>query len=383
MAELIMQEETTVTTPSSGKRKLYPKVGGWYEKDAAGVENALRGYPTGHLFGLTLSNNGTDPTNDIDVAVGNCRDITDAMDMILAAELTGKQLDAAWAVGSNAGFLDQGSIANATYHVHLIKRSDTGVIGAIASLSHDKRATVTMTIASPCVVTWGVAGKGHGLVAGSPIKFSTTGALPTGVTAGTQYYVIATGLTETTFQFSTSNGGAAVNTSGSQSGVHTGIPGPKMPTSYDYFRRIGSIVRTGGVIKPFVQDVDKFIWKAPASDVNAVNPGTAAVTRTLTVPLGIRVEAIVSIAGYGADAAGTPGAIFISDLSITDTAPSVTAAANAVTYSTATGALQTGSVAEVFTNTSGQVRSRIQISTANTTLFVLTLGWIDTRGRLN
>lgn len=76
--------------------------------------------------------------------------------------------------------------------------------------------TVTMTIASPAVVTW----TAHGLVAGSPVKFSTSGALPTGVTAGTTYYVISAGLTANTFQFSATRGGAAINTSGSQSGTH-------------------------------------------------------------------------------------------------------------------------------------------------------------------
>jgi hypothetical protein len=50
-------------------------------------------------------------------------------------------------------------------------------------------ATVTMTIASPGVVTW----TGHGLQAGDAFQFSTTGALPTGVTAGTTYYVLPTG----------------------------------------------------------------------------------------------------------------------------------------------------------------------------------------------
>lgn len=77
--------------------------------------------------------------------------------------------------------------------------------------------TVTMTIASPAVVSQ----TAHGLKAGSKIVFSTTGALPTGVTAGTTYYVISTGLTADAFQFSDSLGGSAINSSGTQSGVHT------------------------------------------------------------------------------------------------------------------------------------------------------------------
>jgi hypothetical protein len=54
--------------------------------------------------------------------------------MSLASTLT-KRLDAAWAVGTNKGGLDTGSIANTTYHVWLIQRSDTGVVDALFSTS--------------------------------------------------------------------------------------------------------------------------------------------------------------------------------------------------------------------------------------------------------
>lgn len=80
----------------------------------------------------------------------------------------------------------------------------------------ENRGTVTMTIASPCVVTLAA----HGLQAGDAFFFETTGALPTNVSANTQYFVIAAGLTTDTFSFATSVGGSAVNSSGSQSGTH-------------------------------------------------------------------------------------------------------------------------------------------------------------------
>jgi microcystin-dependent protein len=80
--------------------------------------------------------------------------------------------------------------------------------------------TVTITIASPAVITL----TGHHFSSGTPISFITSGALPTGITAGTIYYVIAAGLTANTFEISTSQGGAAVNTSGSQSGVQNTTP---------------------------------------------------------------------------------------------------------------------------------------------------------------
>jgi parallel beta-helix repeat protein len=57
---------------------------------------------------------------------------------------------------------------------------------------------------------------------GQTIAFTTTGALPTGVVAGQTYYVISAGLGASAFEFSATPGGAAVNTTGSQSGTHTG-----------------------------------------------------------------------------------------------------------------------------------------------------------------
>lgn len=83
-----------------------------------------------------------------------------------------------------------------------------------------KFATVTMTIASPCVVTW----TSHGRQNGDPIKFTTTGALPTGLIAGTTYYIV--NKTANTFQVAATAGGTAIDTSGSQSGTHTGIHAP-------------------------------------------------------------------------------------------------------------------------------------------------------------
>lgn len=79
------------------------------------------------------------------------------------------------------------------------------------------KSTVNITIASPAVVTW----TAHGLSAGTPVVLTTTGALPTGLTAGTTYYVVAT-IGADVFSLAATPGGAAINTTGSQSGTHTG-----------------------------------------------------------------------------------------------------------------------------------------------------------------
>lgn len=78
-------------------------------------------------------------------------------------------------------------------------------------------STVTVTIASPGVFTLA----GHGFNIGTAVYFSTTGALPTGLTAGATYYVIAAGLTANAFEVSTQIDGTAVITTGTQSGTHT------------------------------------------------------------------------------------------------------------------------------------------------------------------
>jgi hypothetical protein len=93
-------------------------------------------------------------------------------------------------------------------------------------------ATVTMTIATPGVITWAV----HPFEAGDAVKFTTTGALPTGLTAGTTYYVSTVGLGLNSFSVAASRanalaGASTIATSGSQSGV---------PTGWDATRPIGN-----------------------------------------------------------------------------------------------------------------------------------------------
>lgn len=79
-------------------------------------------------------------------------------------------------------------------------------------------STVTISEADPAVITWA----SHGLLAGQPVVFSSSGALPTGITAGTVYYVMSAGLTDNAFQITATKGGTtAVETTGAGSGTHT------------------------------------------------------------------------------------------------------------------------------------------------------------------
>ncbi len=78
-------------------------------------------------------------------------------------------------------------------------------------------STFSVTIASPAVLTTTVS-----LRNGTAVMLNTTGALPTGLNVSTVYYVINS--SGTTCNLSLTFGGAAINTSGTQSGTQSFSP---------------------------------------------------------------------------------------------------------------------------------------------------------------
>lgn len=90
-----------------------------------------------HINGFITSNNATDGDHDIDFGQGTAT-VTDGTDYTIAttSSTVVKQLDASWAVGTNQGGLDTGSIAADTwYHLWVIMRSDTHVVDFLFSTS--------------------------------------------------------------------------------------------------------------------------------------------------------------------------------------------------------------------------------------------------------
>ncbi len=168
--------------------------------------------------------------------------------------------------------------------------------------------------------------------------------------------------------------------------ISTSATAPTMPANYTLKRRIGSGKTTGSAqwVK-FTQVGDRFDWLDPVIDVDATNPGTAAVSRTLSVPTGVNVVARISVAHFHGSTAQISS--YVSPLHATDTAPQVntTAALGApgTLFMTNTGAaawLGDG-VQDILTNTSAQIRSRMSVSGAGDHLGITTYGWIDSRGR--
>lgn len=106
----------------------------------------------GYIWDLTMSN-ALDATNDITVAAGEATDETGLEIMVLGSAIT-KQIDAAWAVGTNAGGMNTGSVANNTwYEVHLIKRSDTGVVDVMFTTTAN-RATLPASYTHQRRIGW-------------------------------------------------------------------------------------------------------------------------------------------------------------------------------------------------------------------------------------
>lgn len=104
---------------------------------------------------------------------------------------------------------------------------------------------VTITIASPAVVTLSSI-----LAEGTSITLQTTGALPTGLTAGTTYYLV--GVSGATTKLAATRGGTPINTSGTQSGVHSIADVLDVPTVQNFI---------------FISDISRFVFAFGCNDL--------------------------------------------------------------------------------------------------------------------
>ena len=107
-----------------------------------------------------------------------------------------------------------GTIISNIYGVNSTPSTSQYTITSTPAAVYTNVQTATITNASPTVIT--VA---NAPVSGTVVTFSTTGTLPSGITAGTQYFV--RNLSSTTFNISTTPSGSLINTSSTGSGTHT------------------------------------------------------------------------------------------------------------------------------------------------------------------
>lgn len=330
--------------------------------------NPLSAIIRSYLAGLTLSTAGSSAT--FGIAVGVAADSTDATTMVLPSAYS--KTTSSWAVGSGNGALDTGGgiINNSWYHTYLIQRPDTGVVDVLVSQAPGTSVAVTITIASPGVVTQ----TNHGLQVDAPVVFTTTGTLPTGLVAGQLYYVQSVS-TVNAFTVSATQGGSAINTTGSQSGVQTATSNPVLPANYTLFRRIGSMRTDGsGLWQRFFQTGDQFNWNTVVADVTTQTIGTSAVAYALTTPSGIVTNALVAVR-YG----GASGQSYLYVYPALLATPTTTSGiGSSISYNTSSFLASVADL-NVQTNTSGQITA---ISDqAGGSIWITTLGWIDRRGR--
>lgn len=153
------------------------------------------------------------------------------------------------------GRLPSGITRGTRYYVKTVTDENTYTIAATSGGAAINTSTLgfTVTIASPAVFT----AIGHALTVNAPVSFTTTGALPTGLSPGTTYFV-ATVPSADTFTVSATVGGAEINTSGSQSGVHTLTQSGKQTVSPYTTISIASPAVITQTVKRFVNDAVVF-----------------------------------------------------------------------------------------------------------------------------
>jgi len=112
-------------------------------------------------------------------------------------------------------FCDGSAVSRTTYASLFAYLVTAPAFASVPATIASASATFTVTIASPAVFT----SAAHGLTTGQPVQLSTTGTLPTGLTAATTYFVET--IDTNTFYLAATSGGTRITTTGTQSGTHT------------------------------------------------------------------------------------------------------------------------------------------------------------------
>ena len=340
----------------------------------------------GFLGKLTTSNDPTNPNTTIDTEIGSA--VSDDYTTFLKLGSAFTKTVSPWTLGSGNGCLDVGSVGNSLwYSLWLVGRTDTGVVDQLCSLAAGQSTTATVTIASPAVVTW----TNMSPQVGMPVVFSTTGALPTGITPGTTYYVIAAGLTNSAFEFSATVGGSAINTSGSQSGTHTVTASPVLPANYTKKRRIAFFHTDGSAhIIKYRQIYDTFLYLAcncqpnmgTGYDISVGNPGTSPINVQLAnAPVGARVGVLGTARIENTSAGAIAAAVSIESLDLTPPNLAGVFFNPGQNGSDPTTSLSTDTFVMTYTNPGAMVQYFLTASSAQISFLFTVSGWIDPRGK--
>lgn len=150
----------------------------------------------------------------------------------------------------------------------------------------DPTSTVTISVAIPCKITW----TAHALPEKTAVRITTTGTLPTGLTAGQVYYTKNT--TANDFELSLTPGGASLATSGSQSGTHTALA-----TIHNVYEALASTTGDAPPISPAkwaLADATNR-WRMHSGVVSSQTSNTDTINNTYTLDGRANAVALLNI----------------------------------------------------------------------------------------
>ena len=221
-------------------------------------------------------------------------------------------------------FADGGFIADANGNELIVMDTVTSAVNEVTvSNAASPAVTATITIAVPAVVTVAATPP-----SGTPVVFTTTGALPTGLVANTIYFVKY--INATTFNVAATTNGTSITTTGSQSGTHTatftGVPiiaasGDGTNVSVNIASKGSGIVQANGVEVVTLTGTQTLTNKTLTSPTVS---GATITTATITSPT------ITSPTITGA--ALSAGTITVAPVNFTSGTNLTTAIAGAVEY---------------------------------------------------
>jgi len=170
---------------------------------------------------------------------------------------------------------------------------------------------VTISIASPAVVT--TANNWFGTLPTVndplPVRFMTTGALPTGLTAGTTYYLLLQSGSLNQFQIYTTSpaSGSPVTTSGSQSGVQT------IDISADFVRDAGTAANSPEAVNYVaVSDIYRVAFAFGVNEYGLTGGSVPGPTPGLISPMLIRWSDQENLFDWTPSATNQAGSLLLS-----------------------------------------------------------------------
>lgn len=337
---------------------------GYPSADGSQITNIASNLPRGHIDGLTLQN-GTDTDHDINVAVGDARDGSNAANMLLSSALV-KQIDAPWAVGSAAGGNDQAQLDGA----QTVTFTDNGVSDDFVTIDAGTW-TVTPSIGDTLVVVGGTNAGSYQITAATTTQIDVaTASFVADATSTSAIYTVKINTWYHTWLIRRSDTGV-VDMLFSESATS-----PTLPASYNQKRRIGAVLTDASAnIIQFFQSGDDFRWVTPIEDVALVDTlTTTARLDAISVPTGISVEAVFDM-GFEDDLGG---AVYVSSPLTADLTPVLNGWPQTIRNTVVN--VWFWAQLKMYTNTSAQIRSR-SFNLDIDDYRLVTHGWTDPRGK--